>query len=366
MSERREKKRKRSLKSRLIGLLLIAAIILGAGYYYRAVIIDVVESLPFTSGADRLNYIGHTQKRFATIGTNLVVGSSKGVQVISKANKKLLTESFEIMSPGLETDGAYGIIYDIGGKIAKVFDKNAVLYTAESETAIISADVSERGTAVLAQDAEGYNGMVSFYAKSGNLQMQWFSGEAYIMNVKLSPNGKTIAALGITKEGSRIIFLDASSGDEIGVYKADGEILIDIAFKSNSKVSAVGKTKLVSVKKDGSEAGSYSYDGKVLRRHEFGKSFDILLLSDYQVGDFYSLVTMNGHREIKKAEVTGNVSAISIKGWNAAVYSDRSITVYSRSCDVKKTYENRLGLEGVIYIGGKIAALGSYYAEILK
>jgi len=364
MAKERKNPKKR-IKLRLIPVVLLLALILGAGYYFRDSLKGLTSFLPVIGSKDRITYSGHAEKRYGEINGNLVVASAKGVQVIDRAGNKLLNKAFDITSPALSCDGSYAIIYDIGGKTAKVFQKDDILYEITSETFILSADVSEKGTAVIVEDCQGYNGMVSYYGKDGKVLMQWFSGESYVMGAKLSPDGKTIAALGITEKGSRIVFLEASTGNELGSFSAEGEVFIDIQFKSNSTVSAVGKERLLSIKKDGTVAGEYSYEGMTLRQYEFGEKFDVVILSSYQVGDVYTMATLNGSKEIKKAEIAGNIADIDINGWEAAIYSERDITVYSRSCEVKRIYEDKIGLDGIIYLGGKLAGLGSYYAEIL-
>ena len=254
------------------------------------------------------------------------------------------------------------------GDIAKVFTSDMVLYAVETETPIISASVNKSGWAAVCTECEGYKGLVTVYNASGKAVFEWYSGEAYIVCADISENSKSLAVLGITPEGSRIVFFDINSTDEKGRYELDGDVIIDMRFEKNDRAAAISSSRLITVGTDGTLKKEYGFGDRYLRNYCLGSDgVHALVLSDYKVSGESRVVFVKNGRETGTTEEMSDFSRLSLSGGKLAVLTGQSIRVFSKNGKEISSFDNMTGVADIILNdNGSVIAAKTYSAAVLK
>lgn len=364
-----EKRKRSGRKSKFVFLLLAAALIAATAFYFKDNITSMIGSITkFLGGAaDEISYSGYADKNYAEVDGCLAIVSVRGIQVVDLTGEQTLNDTFDMVSPAVKSNGEYGIAYDIGGKTAKVFTSDKVLYSRDGDTAIISANVNDEGYAVVCAREEGYNGIVTVYNNAGQKILDWYSGEAYVMSACLSGNSEIMAALCVAESGGRVVFIDVASGDEIGRYECE-EVLIDMVFSGSSSADVISQSGIYTINEKGELKKTYGFEGKYLRGYCLGTSgLHAVVLSSYSIGDDCTAITVKNGKEVGMAEGISSVMKISISGSKFAVLTTSGVKIYSKYGNEKKSFEDLGEVQDILMMkNGHLIAAKVNYASVLK
>jgi hypothetical protein len=322
----------------------------------------------FGGGNTEFYYSAGSDSVFGRLGDNLAVVSVGSLQTYNTDGDELINENMLMSAPAVYTAGEYAVAYDMGGESFKVFTANQVIYSnSETGKEIISASVNENGWAALCTEEEGYKGAVTVYDADGDAVYKWYSGEGYLLSAALSPDNMRLAALVITEQGSKIVFYRLDSEELSAQYAADGAVLLDIRFLTDSRLICIGAEQYTLLGTDGQEIGTYNFSGKYLNNYAIDSGrFTALVINDYQVGNHGQIVTVGtSGTEIAALEITEEVAAVSACGdFLAVLYADR-LVIYNSSLDEIATYtETGAAFDVIVREDGSAIVLNSYSAVV--
>ncbi|NLT14670.1 MAG: hypothetical protein GXY05_10045 [Clostridiales bacterium] len=305
---------------------------------------------------------------FAEIDGGLAVCSGSGVQVYDIGANRMFAEAFDMTNPAVCSNGKMAAVYDLGGKLLKVFDLYGVTKSMTTEQKIISASLNQSGwMALCTQETGAYKGRVTVYNGNLDISFYWNSARGHILSAALASDNKSLAVLTLTDEGSRIVFLSLDSTDEKGSCTIPGELVLEIKYLSDDRILALCRDALRIVKTDGSAEIISDYSKKHLTGYSLdGDGFILLALNDYMVGDqgFVMTVDLKG-KTLGSVETDKKILSMSARGDSLAIlYSDRHV-IYDRHLLEYVRFDDTAGAEKTMMRpDGKALLITSHSATV--
>lgn len=252
--KKRKKKKKRSFWRKV---LIIAVI---------AVCVYVLANVTSLTPANILQFINDTAA-FSRAGEGAYPVDVSELNVISAAADRdrlvLLTDMSAVYytssgatlysrqhgfaSPRLSCAKDRCLIYDSGGSSLKIESAGKTLLEETLGSKILAADLSDSGVYAVATKSQGYNAEISLYSRSFVKQpFKWYTSDQEVIAVQVSPNGKLCAVATAAAEGGRLksylYLFDIRKVEQLAKLEYGGCLLLDLSFKGNSSVTAVGDT----------------------------------------------------------------------------------------------------------------------------
>ena len=157
---------------------------------------------------------------YVIFGDNMIRYTRDGASYIDASGKTIWTQSYEMKTPVVSTNGDYAVIADQQGNEIYICNKEGCTGVAKTQLPVTKAAVSAKGvTAAVVEDSTA--SYVFYFKKNGeelgiNIKML-LSGDGYPVDIALSPDGKQIAmSVMYMKNGAlknKVVFYDFS---EIG------------------------------------------------------------------------------------------------------------------------------------------------------
>mgnify|MGYP003378093420 FL=1 len=161
-----------------------------------------------------------------------------------------------------------------------------------------SAAVGKNGSfAVATESSQGYTTEIIVYTSKKKELFHWYGLDLTILDVALSPDGKYLAAVGVTADDgamkSSVLVFDMGKTEPV-VRVDDTDILLcAVGFFSNGAVAAVGDTGIWVVSENGSIQQKQGYDGKELVGFAVGEKNATAVLRDYGKTEGGKLLAVN-------------------------------------------------------------------------
>jgi len=301
---------------------------------------------------------------FADLDGCFAVASTVGIQVFDEAGNKAYTEIYEMTNPTITACGGIGAAYDLGGRSLKVFDGAGILGSLTTDTGIISASLNDAGhLAVCTQAGSGHKAYVYIYGAGDykNYLYLWKSGGGYVVSAALTPDGKTLAVLTLTGDGTRIVFFSLSSGsmEEKGSCTLPGKLAIKLRLLDDARVLAVCDDALVLAGADGGSQVLTDYSDKYLADFSLeGDGFTALALSDYMVGDQGRIMTLDHNgKTLGTLETQRRIVSVSARGDYLAVLYGDGFVIYDKDLEECAQQDETAGVVRTIMRSDRTALL---------
>ena len=183
--------------------------------------------------------------------------SNDGVLYTASDGNRIWNQAFEMSSPQVVTCESFMTIYDRGGTVLYIMDKNGVKKEIGTSWPIIKACIASQGTvAVLVSENENY--YVKLYDVNGKeLASGEFFGEQknIPVDIALSYDAKKLAVDMIDVSGGKtdsvISFYNFGSvgqneiDNNVGTYKYENQLIPEIAYVSDSRMIAVSDQNIM-------------------------------------------------------------------------------------------------------------------------
>lgn len=253
--------------------------------------VELADEYYFDVGRDRV---------FADLGSSCAAAGTLGIQVLDTGGNEALRNPFRMSRPALSSNGGQAIAFDIGGTSICVFDKTRVIASIETDSAIISASINEKGYfCVCTQGTGGFKGIATVYSGKGIVIFSASLSSGYILSAMLSPDSRSLAILNLADDGSRITFYhDLTSEVSDGVFNLPGGLIIDIWYLSENELIAVSTESLFTVDRDGEGRKLFDFSGRRLHAYTLNGDFLVLHLLDYGVGYRGQLITLDTNGQL--------------------------------------------------------------------
>ncbi len=242
-----------------------------------------------------------------------------GMCCIGKDGSVIWRTNYSMREPKAVTNGSYGVVADIAGREAIIFNTSGITGRAACSNPILNIAVSSFGVLALAQDAEeGEGGIIGFYRQDGSeLDIRigtTMSMSGYPLEMVMSPSGKRLVVAGaVIGQGglqSRVTFYDLSdsTADEAGkttAFTYSDTLFPSMVFMSEDKLCAIGDDRLCFF--GYGEDGKPSIDKETLLRYEIVRAMPsssrigLLMKGDDSDTLIFRQYTANGRRVFDKA-----------------------------------------------------------------
>ncbi len=363
-----EEKKKAPLL-RFLTLLLTAALLLGAVFLianWQKLNFDFIRrwfayrSLEKNESGqvESYRYIGGVDSSFVQLGDDLLVSSESGVRLYSPSGAAYVDQPCVLTHPFVSTGGNAALVYDAGGTDLFIYrDREQVFsYTAESGHSILYAGLSAQGQLVLVTQSSGLKGEVTVYSSSFEPLYGLKISSRFITGAELSPDGRTLAlATAGQTEGvydSQIAlygFPRAAEDTEPDKVCSLGNNTTLALDWSSEPLRVLGENALSFVSSDGTLAGSYSYDQRVLKGFSLEGDACTLLLGKYRAGTGADLVMVNtSGEELALQSMTEQVLSMSSAGRYLSVLTADGLTIYSGALEPYHSTANLQGARRVL------------------
>lgn len=373
-------KYRRAMKKGVKIISLILSVILLI--VIAAVVVSVIINIRDLSAANVINTITSVWKKsdktesfyyegqdVKILDDGLAIVSVNGIEVLDENGEESLISSFTMERPAIESNGTQAVAYDIGGNVAKTFNKSAILNTIDTDGEIISASMNAAGWLAVSTRENLYTTSVTVYNDKGLGAYKWYSGQGYILTAEISDDNKNLAVLVAGEKGSDVVFFRLNSEEEQHRFTLSGEMMFDMHYLSDGSAAALTENSLIIIDKNGEESGRYDFSDKYLDTYCFGDDDNtVISLSDSKVGSSGSISVIDTKGDVSgTAEKKGKVRALSALGNYLAVLGDDSVAIYGKSMEETGSFGVEAGSKSVILrADGSAVVAGEYQATVYR
>ncbi|NLN81692.1 MAG: hypothetical protein GX136_04010 [Clostridiales bacterium] len=222
--------------------------------------------------------------------TSLVVFNQKGGEVFRRQHG--------FSNPILRTNGRWLLMADVGGNRLKIETRASTPIEMKLDNYITSASIAGNGNfAVVTGSSSGYASEVMVYNRKKEIIYGWCDKELSIFDAALSPDGKSMAVVGIQAEsGAMKSFLkifDFDKMDPVSLYEGTDVMLLSVGYFPNGTVAAVGDRELWVMNKKGTIQSKHNYEDRQLAGYVLGDSSISVALRDYGGSQSGTVMTVN-------------------------------------------------------------------------
>jgi len=257
---------------------------------------DLFIPRPTEISVDEFNFDIGRSRAFADLNSSIAGVGTLGLKVLDADGRETLRDPFRMSQPAIKSSEGRGIAFDIGGTTVRVFDRNRIISSIETEGTVVSASINKNGWfCVVTQEGGASRGIVTVYNSSGIGVLRASKGTGFVLAAHLSHDNKNLAILNYTDTGSRISFYYGIDTDKDPDYTFDftSGLIIDIMYLINGNILAITTDSTFLVDTSGSGRMLYTYPDNRLGGFAHDNDFIALHLYDFGVGHQGRLVTLN-------------------------------------------------------------------------
>ncbi len=250
------KRRKHSLIFAVVTVLIIVAVIIVNAVLPTGLVewsqnefstLGSDGGLPKTVSGDRIDDLRSRDGE-------LIIMSESYMYAYNNGGKCITTVQHGYNAPRLEISATRTLIYDRGSFGLRVDSLYTNFIETQLENKIITADICDKGYVAVATDSTDYSAEVTVYNDEFNTLFRWSTASGQISSLKLSPNGKYLAASVVSgKNGdytSEVSIFDIKSGVRKFTKVYDGSMFVKSSADKRF-VTFIGIDECVSVGWDG-------------------------------------------------------------------------------------------------------------------
>jgi len=242
--------------------VLILALLIKLGTF----LFSLVVGMKITDTEKTISTSVVSEHDFEQYNGKLAVANSKGIEFFDNYGSYDSDIAFKMYSPYIYTDKNYAVVADINAQNALVLKNGKQIYKISEEEPIQSVSVNKNGyTAVLTSES-GYKSTVVIYDNLGTKIYTWYSGDLYVVDVKIADNNKRFAVVGIEAEdglNSVVKFFKVNEDNPYAEGIFNSELAYQLEYTSNSVMVLTDKgVHLVS--NSGKIKKTYDFEGETL------------------------------------------------------------------------------------------------------
>lgn len=293
-------------------------------------------------------FVAAENTRFANYQNSIICANETEYARYKSDAKLLWSEKIQMQEPILKVLGDYVLISETGAKKISLYKDKKLMFNAETEGNILTADLSEKGDVIAVTQKEYYKGQIAVFNKSGKKIFVWDSGSYSILDAAISKSRKVAISLLSTDEGaSSIIQIFDVKGREI--LKTDAfknTVFFDMAFTGET-LSLMSESGCIALTEKGKTKWEYSFNHRKIKMSCMSENGNRAMLFDSDgIGEIVVLKANGKAYEPIKTENmpdTININSRYIaynNGRNAILSNYRGKRVLASECsgDIKQIY----------------------------
>ena len=312
------------------------------------------------------SFDAHSSNRYASFDGGLALASVSGLSTFDESGAERFLIQQQMNLPQLQVAGDMAMVFDVGGNTLVALHKRSgeVLHLEEARP-ILDADLSSGGYICTSSSASGYKSVLSVYNADQDLIYRWLSSTTYIPNCAISPDGRTMAAIGLGQSDgvfeSSLLFFRTDAEELQTTVSLGSDLIYDVMFLDGNTVCAVGETGVQYVSMKGELLGMCSYEDRYLKDFDAGgDGFLTLSVNMYRAGNRYSLLTIDKQgQKIAELYIGQEILDLSACGRYLAVLTTEGLTIYTQDLTVyAETVETGNATAVVMRKDGSVLLLG--------
>ena len=226
--------------------------------------------------------------RGALFKNDLVMVGPNSIDVYDLFNGRIYSDTFIMSRPAFSVSSKHVLVYDIGGKDARLFNSFSSLWSATYDYPIFCADASDSGKFAVATSEKNYHSAVYVYDTAYDRIFKWLSADKYVSDVALSDQDDTslaIAALRAEKGDfvSELLLFKVFEKDPVASWSFPGQM--PLKTFTSAAASVLLTDRALHVIPEGSQPITVSFPtDKQLVIYGFFDDFYAVVLNDNTVG----------------------------------------------------------------------------------
>lgn len=285
--------------------------------------------------------------RFNLLSGNLCVVSPDEISVSKLSGKELFTSPVILRNPAISSSSSRFIAYDLGGLNFYVANKKGILFSDETESKIINANMNSQGAFSLITDSEDSKSLVTLYNSSFKPIYKFHSSDKYVFDAAISPNSKSAAILTYgTNNGEFESLFSLCKIDSDGFYAQatlGSSVPLSVSYHSDRKIFVTCDDRAILFGNDASVISEIPFDGLSMKAFDSEPgNHTAILLDNYENGGNTRVLFVGGDGTLTGSlDFDEDIYSISCAGdYTALQFSDKC-AVYKKDmslhCEFKTT-----------------------------
>ena len=247
---------------------------------------------------------------FDEFNGQIAVVNSKGVEFYDNKGNYNSDIAFKIYTPYIHSSDKYAAIADIGSQNAMVLKAHKQAYKITEQEPISSVSVNKNGYTAVITNESGYKSSVAIYNNFGREIYTWYSGDLYVVDVKISDNNKRFAVVGIDAEDGLKSVVKLFKINESEAYNQvifESELAYQLEYRGNNLVVLTDK-KISLISAGGKLKKSYDFGGQTLLCFDIKNAkMPVLTLEDKDVAGSRVVILNSSLKEKADRHIDGQV-----------------------------------------------------------
>ncbi|MBQ2898027.1 MAG: hypothetical protein IJE46_06900 [Clostridia bacterium] len=315
-------------------IVLLLALLVNIGSF----LFSVIAGMKITDTGTTITPSVVSEHDFEQYNGALAVVNSKGIEFYNNKGEYNADIAFKLYTPYIYTSDKYAVVADVGAENAIVLKNGKQAYKISEKEPIYSVSVNQNGyTAVLTSES-GYKSTVVIYNNLGSKIYTWYSGDLYVVDVKISDNNKRFAIAGVLADDnlkSVVKFFKLNEENPVSEVILDSELAYQLEYK-NSKALIATDSGLRLVSQNGKIKKKYDFTGHNLLCFDIKNTKMPTVAISNSEGSGSKVVVLNSSlREKGVAVIDGQAEMIDENNSKIIVSNSNKVYLVSQRGNVK-------------------------------
>lgn len=299
---------------------------------------------------------------FADLDGDLLVCGRNVIGLYSSGGTRYIDQAVNLAAPAVDVCGGTAVVYDAGGRDLFVFRQRELVFTLRSDGSILSARLNHSGQLTVVSRQSGYRAMVTVYYDDFNVLVSMGLSSTYVMDARLSDDGKTLAAVCVGLEdgefSSSLALYDLDRLDADGVSQEavpfascplGGNVVLGLG-RSAGLIWALGDQGLTVADRQGAVLGGLDWPNRTLKSFSLsGDGFAAALLSRFRTDSQSTLSVVDSSGQLTGTLSFGEqVLCLDAAGRYIAVLTADRLELYTKDLQLYSTLEHTQGAQKVL------------------
>ena len=268
---------------------------------------------------------------------SLLVASDSYLYEYNLTGKKSAQIKHDFISPAIETDGKFTLLYDRLTNRYNIYKNNEAFKTKKLDNPIFSADINKNGEIAVATSSKKYQSVVTVEER----EFVWNSSTKIINKVELDNNSNYLCASGIeTSKGqliSTVTLLDTTKTKVVFEVQLPNQIVLDISFKSGG-IEVVTDQQGLLFSEKGHQIKEFSFENKPLKFFDFSSDRSLFAYGDFDKQGSIDLCVLSGnYKVIGNLKLKENIVEAKMTDKFVVILTNSSVEIFDHSFGHHKT-----------------------------
>lgn len=296
--------------------------------------------------------------------SGIAVLKTSSFEIYDYSGEKILDDRLSFTNPEMVIGGKYILVYDIGGKTARIYNTYSLLWEETYDYPITSADINDNGFFCVATGEKGYNSVVYAYNNSFEKIYRWVSGDKYVLDVSYCGSSASRFAVAAFKSDngdyvSDVYIFDTEEEQPVYQETRNDELVIDAQYSDADSLKLLSDKRFTVINPNGeSEAVETSFAEESLKMFCFGENYSAFLVNESIIGQSNQLrcFDANGNM-VYSSEI--NAQVLDLKIYDNCIFALTAGKLYALNpeTDNASEYEIDKDLKQILPISENSMAL---------